>query len=83
MLYDSRRKLLFAVRDRLGVKPLFYTLSHGKLLIASEIKAFMDFGWKAEWDVQSILETGELNDNRTVFKGVYKVCSPSSDSCFD
>jgi hypothetical protein len=26
--------------------------------IASEIKAFLSFGWQAEWDVQSIKDVG-------------------------
>ncbi|KAF8964576.1 putative asparagine synthase [Flammula alnicola] len=73
VLYDSRRKVLFAARDRFGIKPLYYTLANGRLLIASEMKALMGLGWKAEWDVQSIREGGDFNDNRTVFKGVYKL----------
>ncbi|KAF8970150.1 putative asparagine synthase [Flammula alnicola] len=73
VLYDSQRKVLFAARDRFGVKPLFYTLFNGRLMISSEMKALSAFGWKSEWDVQSILEMGEFNDNRTVFKGVFKL----------
>ncbi|KAF8881167.1 putative asparagine synthase [Gymnopilus junonius] len=73
IIYDSERKVLFAVRDRFGVKPIYYTLLNERLLIASEMKALMKFGWKPEWDVHSIVETGEFNDNRTVFKGVYKL----------
>lgn len=38
--------------------------------IASEIKAFLPFGWQAEWDVQSIRDVGWLCDSRTLFKGV-------------
>lgn len=64
--------MLFAARDRFGIKPLYYTFSNGRLLIASEMKALLAYGWKAEWDVQSISEGGEFTDNRTLFKGVYK-----------
>lgn len=70
VLYDSRRQRLFAARDRFGIKPLYYTqLRDGRLLVASEIKAFMAYGWHAEWDMESIVQMGEYNDNRTVFKG--------------
>lgn len=71
VLYDSRRRRLFAARDRFGIKPLYYTLDNnkGRLLLASEMKAFLAYGWKAEWDVESIVQMGEFTDNRTVFKG--------------
>ena len=41
--------------------------------VASEAKAFLPFGWQAEWDVQSIKDVGWLCDRRTIFQGVQKV----------
>ena len=42
-LWDRSREQLFIARDRVGIRPLFYTLTSGQLLFASEIKAlFMD-----------------------------------------
>ncbi len=38
-IWDSRDNRLFAARDHLGQKPLFYTFRNGRLLFASEIKA--------------------------------------------
>lgn len=38
-LWDSRRKRLVLARDRVGIRPLFYTLHAGRLLFASEVKA--------------------------------------------
>ncbi len=38
-IWDSRENRLFAARDHLGQKPLFYALRGGRLLFASEIKA--------------------------------------------
>ncbi|KAJ7443531.1 putative asparagine synthase [Mycena latifolia] len=73
VLYDSKRQLLFAARDRFGIKPLYYTITEGRLLIASEMKAFLAFGWKAEWDVDSIVQNGDFSDDRTIFKGVNKL----------
>ncbi|KAJ7749729.1 nucleophile aminohydrolase [Mycena metata] len=73
VLYDSRRRLMFSARDRLGIKPLYHTISAGRLLIASEMKAFLPFGWKPEWDIDSIVHNGDFSNDRTVFKGVNKV----------
>jgi asparagine synthase (glutamine-hydrolysing) len=40
-IWDNRRKMLFASRDRLGVRPFFYTQPGGDFLFASEIKALL------------------------------------------
>ncbi|KAJ7811065.1 putative asparagine synthase [Mycena olivaceomarginata] len=73
VLFDSKRRTLFAARDRFGIKPLYYTISAGRLLIASEMKAFLPFGWQAEWDIDSVVQSGDFSDDRTVFKGVNKL----------
>ncbi|MDH4157390.1 MAG: asparagine synthetase B, partial [candidate division Zixibacteria bacterium] len=38
-IYDRRRETLFMARDRLGIRPLFYTIHNGRFYFASEIKA--------------------------------------------
>ena len=40
IIWDGKRKTLFLIRDRLGIKPLYYTTGHTFFLFASEIKAF-------------------------------------------
>jgi len=40
-LWDSRRRTLFMARDRLGIRPLHYTLHQGRLIFASEIKSIL------------------------------------------
>lgn len=72
-LYDSQSQLFIAGCDRYAIKPMYYTILDGKLLIASEMKAFLPFGWKPEWDVQSIKDVGWLCDRRTIFQGVSKI----------
>ncbi|KAJ7615984.1 putative asparagine synthase [Roridomyces roridus] len=81
VLYDVKRRLLFAARDRFGIKPLYYTVSHGRVLFASEMKAFMGLGWQAEWDLNSIVHKGDLADERTVFKGAFKLGAGHSALC--
>jgi len=40
-LWDARSKKLWLVRDRIGIKPLYYSRHHGRLVFASEIKALL------------------------------------------
>ncbi|KAJ5215068.1 glutamine-hydrolyzing asparagine synthase [Penicillium chermesinum] len=75
VLYDDRPDLrrLIAARDRYGIKPLVYTRVGSSLLIASEAKAFLPFGWRPRWDVCAIANAGWMFDDRTLFRGVRKV----------
>lgn len=41
-LWDENGKRLVLARDRIGVKPLYYTVSDGRLIFASEIKAILE-----------------------------------------
>ena len=41
-VWDSRAQELWLVRDRMGVKPLYYSVRHGQITFASEIKALLE-----------------------------------------
>src|SRR4051794_28480004 len=41
-VWDARSRELWLVRDRIGVKPLYYSAHHGRLTFASEIKALLE-----------------------------------------
>lgn len=41
-IWDSRKRKLFLSRDRLGVRPLYYTRTKNHFLFASEIKALLE-----------------------------------------
>ena len=73
VLYDSRRDIFIAARDRYGIKPLFWRRSSGRIWLGAEMKAFLGTEWKPEWDVQAIMDGGWGQDARTVFKDVQKV----------
>ncbi len=56
-IWDSRRKRLVVIRDRLGIKPLYYTqLPDGSLVFGSELKAVL-----AHPQVRARLETRALD----------------------
>jgi len=41
-VWDAGKKTLFAARDRIGIKPLYYYWKRGRLIFASEIKSILD-----------------------------------------
>lgn len=41
-LWDAAKKRLWIVRDRIGVKPLYYYFKNGRFIFASEIKAILE-----------------------------------------
>ena len=72
-LFDSKENVFIAVRDRYGIKPLFWTIIDGELQVGAEIKAFLPLGWKPEWDILAI-STGKYQmGSKTIFKDVEKV----------
>jgi len=57
-IWDRRRATLLLSRDRLGIRPLYYTISNGRLMFASEIKAiFADPSVPRELDPAGLAET--------------------------
>ncbi|MDM8553375.1 asparagine synthase (glutamine-hydrolyzing) [Desulfococcaceae bacterium HSG7] len=45
VLYDRKKRLLFGARDRLGIKPLYYSHSDNTFAFASEMKALLTLPW--------------------------------------
>jgi asparagine synthase (glutamine-hydrolysing) len=41
-IWDGRSRELWLVRDRIGIKPLYYSVHHGRITFASEIKALLE-----------------------------------------
>ncbi len=76
-IYDGRSRELFMARDRLGKKPLFYTVRDGVLTFASELPALaMAPGWRGEIDLtalESYLSLGYFLAPATVYRGVHKL----------
>ncbi len=75
-LWDNQQERLFLIRDRLGVKPLHYTLHQGSLAFASTARALRAAGLVSEIDPQSVaqfLEYGYVSDARSIYRGASKL----------
>lgn len=76
-IWDTRQKSLFLARDRVGIRPIFYTDTGQALVFGSEIKAILAYpGVTAEIDpaaLDDIFTYWSPQSPRTVFKGVYEV----------
>jgi asparagine synthase (glutamine-hydrolysing) len=75
VLWDERNRALFAIRDRFGIKPLFYAEHDGALYVASEVKALFAAGVPARWDAETMSHAVELGGHqaRTIYDGVFQV----------
>ena len=76
-LWDGRQKKLIVVRDRLGIKPVYFCEQNGILAWASEVKALLQVpGVRADIDPVSLrdhLTIGYSVAPRTIFKGIRKL----------
>jgi len=72
-IWDEKTRRLLLARDRVGVKPLYYCLSRGSFLFASEVKAILEFGIERELDHEAFIDyltLGYVLGEKTFFKGI-------------
>ncbi len=76
-IWDENRQSLFLVRDRLGIKPLYYFHNDNKLVFASEIKAILkDENINRELNHQALYDYLGFEFTpapETMFKNIYKL----------
>ena len=76
-IYDKGKKKIYIVRDRAGVKPLYYYHKDGLFLYASELKAFYPhprFQKNINRDALSLyLQFGYIQAPYTIFQDSYKL----------
>jgi asparagine synthase (glutamine-hydrolysing) len=76
-VWDAEQRELWLVRDRIGVKPLYYSMHHQRLVFASEIKALLadpeqarEVNEEAFFHYLSFLTTPAP---QTLFAGIHKL----------
>ncbi len=83
IIFDFRTQELFLIRDRIGIKPLYFSLQGGVLSFASEIKAL----WQLPWIQRQIKQDALYHyltylatpAPMTLYEGIYKL--PASFYC--
>ncbi|MDE2236095.1 MAG: asparagine synthase (glutamine-hydrolyzing) [Gammaproteobacteria bacterium] len=76
-LWDRARRELKLIRDRLGIKPLYYGWVKGTFVFGSELKAFKAYpGFAGGIDRQALclyLRHGYIPAPRTIYTDIYKL----------
>jgi asparagine synthase (glutamine-hydrolysing) len=76
-LWDRRSRKLFIARDRLGIKPLYYSFDGKRLLFGSEIKTILAYpGVNPEFNRRTLAEYlafGYIADDETMYAGIHKL----------
>ncbi len=75
-LWDEREQALFLIRDRLGVKPLYYCSKGETLAFASTAEALRTAGFGESLNQAALLEYlefGFITDRYSIYEGVFKV----------
>jgi asparagine synthase (glutamine-hydrolysing) len=74
VVWDRQTKKMFAARDRLGIKPLYYALTPQRVLFSSELRAITHSGlFDLSWDIRALsdyLAYWYVCQPRTVFNEV-------------
>ena len=76
-IWDAVRQRLFLARDRVGIRPLFYTIQEDRLIFGSEVKAIFASG-----EVKAAIDPGALREvftywsvqiPNTIFEGIHEL----------
>jgi asparagine synthase (glutamine-hydrolysing) len=77
VIWDRRKRALFAARDRLGIKPFYYRWDGKAFLFGSEIKTILAYpGVAAEFNRGTLAEYltfGYVTGPETMFEGIRKL----------
>lgn len=72
-IWDGARNKFLLYRDRVGIKPCFYTVKDNTLVFSSEIKGILSFpGMRAEVDKDGLCEVFGLGPAKTYGNGVFR-----------
>jgi len=77
VIYDLNKNIVYASRDRLGVKPLYFYKGKEQFVVASEIKAILPFFNKILANKKEVIKYlvygAQENESQTLFKDIKRV----------
>ena len=76
-VWDGRTRRLSLVRDRLGIKPLYWGRQNGRVVFASELKAFETLpAWQPELDRDALaayMRLAYVPAPHSIYRGIHKL----------
>jgi len=75
-VWDSRTRTLVLARDRIGIKPLHYSVENGSLVFGSELKSMLAAGMRRDINPRALsdyLSYNYIPAPRTIFRAARKI----------
>ncbi len=76
-IYDKKKKEILVARDRLGVKPLYWTVNNEQFIFSSEIKGILAYGVKKKLcrkTLKDFLNNGLIDHSKnTLFENIFQL----------
>lgn len=76
-IYDERKRQMLLIRDQIGICPLFYTVTDGKVIFGSEIKAILEYpGIERKLNMKAVdqlMNFPGIVSPTTFFKNIYSL----------
>ena len=77
VIWDEKKKIMWGARDRIGIKPLYYSFNEKSFIFASEIKAILASGIISPetntYGLKDYLTFQFCLGEKTLFKNIYKI----------
>tara|TARA_Y100001958_G_C21248455_1_gene581206 strand:- start:10085 stop:11905 length:1821 start_codon:yes stop_codon:yes gene_type:complete len=76
VIFDKKRKKIFAARDRVGQKPLYYSIDKNNIIFSSSIKSILQLKQSNDINLENIntyLQLGVFPSPSTAYKNINKL----------
>ncbi len=83
-LFDKHEEKLYLIRDRVGIKPLYWTEQNGEFAFSSELKGFAKHLKEKRSDkaLIQLMSLGYISNDNSYYEGIYKL-KPAHYLIFD
>jgi len=74
-LYDKHEERLYLIRDRVGIKPLYWSFQKGEFIFASELKGFASYlkEQRSNKALISLMSLGYVPSDNSYYQDIYKL----------